>query len=108
MAVNLSVKNVPDELAEKLRQRAERNHRSLQRELMAILEQAVSQPGAVAGLVPEPRDPAKRYMSVDELYARAKELFPHGTPSSVEFIRRSRDARYGEEWAETGQQPDVE
>ncbi len=40
MPVNLSIKNVPDALAEKLRQRAERNHRSLQRELMAIIEQA--------------------------------------------------------------------
>lgn len=108
MAVNLSVKNVPDELAEKLRQRAERNHRSLQRELLAILEQAAAQPGGTVALVPEPRDPAKRFISIDELYARAKELFPHGTPSSVDFIRRSRDARYGEEWAETGKQPDAE
>ena len=38
---NLSVKDVPDDLAERLRQRAARNHRSLQGELMAIIEQAV-------------------------------------------------------------------
>lgn len=44
MAVNLSVKNVPEALAAKLRERAERNHRSLQGELMAILEIAVSEP----------------------------------------------------------------
>ncbi len=42
MSVNLSVKNVPETLAAKLRDRAERNHRSLQGELMAILEAAVS------------------------------------------------------------------
>jgi len=36
--VNLSIKNVPDALAARLRERAERNHRSLQGELMAILE----------------------------------------------------------------------
>jgi len=42
MFVNLSVKNVPDALAAKLRERAERNHRSLQGELMAILEAAAS------------------------------------------------------------------
>jgi plasmid stability protein len=106
--VNLSVKNVPHELAERLRQRAERNHRSLQRELLAILEQAVAQPGGGAALTPEPRDPGKRYISIDEAYQRAKQLFPNGSPSSVEFIRRSRDARYGEEWAETGEQPDVQ
>ena len=47
MAVNLSVKNVPDALAAKLRARAERNHRSLQGELMAILEAAASEPRAV-------------------------------------------------------------
>jgi plasmid stability protein len=44
MAVNLSVKNVPEALAAKLRGRAERNHRSLQGELMAILEIAASEP----------------------------------------------------------------
>jgi plasmid stability protein len=43
MPVNLSVKNVPEALAAKLRGRAERNHRSLQGELMAILEAAVNE-----------------------------------------------------------------
>ena len=42
MPVNLSIKNVPDALAAKLRQRAARNRRSLQRELMAILESTAS------------------------------------------------------------------
>ena len=41
MSINLSVKNVPDELAAALRARAERNHRSLQGELMALIEAAV-------------------------------------------------------------------
>lgn len=44
MAVNLSVKNVPDAVATKLRERAARNHRSLQGELMAILETAANAP----------------------------------------------------------------
>ena len=44
MPVNLSVKNVPEALAAKLRERAARNHRSLQGELMAILEAATSDP----------------------------------------------------------------
>lgn len=38
MPVNLSIKDVPDELAEALRARAKRNHRSLQGELMAMLD----------------------------------------------------------------------
>lgn len=44
MPVNLSIKNVPDALADTLRARAERNHRSLQGELMAILESAADDP----------------------------------------------------------------
>jgi plasmid stability protein len=41
-AMNLSIKNVPDDLAERLRQRAKRNHRSLQGELLAIVSEALS------------------------------------------------------------------
>ncbi len=39
MSVNLSIKNVDERVVERLRQRAARNHRSLQGELMAIIEQ---------------------------------------------------------------------
>lgn len=106
MPVNLSVKNVPDGLAEKLRARAERNHRSLQRELLAILEQAAQPAGTPP--VPDARDPNARRMSVEEVYEAAKRLFPNGTPSSVEFIRQSRDGRYGEEWARTGRHVEPE
>ena len=44
MPVSFSVKNVPDEVAEALRVRARRNHRSLQGELMAVLEAATLSP----------------------------------------------------------------
>jgi plasmid stability protein len=40
MPVNLSIKNVPDDIAEALRHRAAKNHRSLQGELITILEEA--------------------------------------------------------------------
>ena len=39
MPVNLSVKNVPDELAGLLRARARRHHRAIQRELLVILDE---------------------------------------------------------------------
>jgi len=42
MPVSLSIKNVSEALAARLRERAARNHRSLQRELMAIAEAAVA------------------------------------------------------------------
>lgn len=41
MAVSLSIKDVPDDLADALRERAARNHRSVQGELMHILDAAV-------------------------------------------------------------------
>ncbi|MBK8322262.1 MAG: Arc family DNA-binding protein [Betaproteobacteria bacterium] len=49
MPVNLSVKNVPEALAARLRRRAERNHRSLQGELMAILESAARESATTTG-----------------------------------------------------------
>ena len=38
MPVNLSIKNAPDDIVERLRERAARHHRSLQGELLAIVE----------------------------------------------------------------------
>jgi plasmid stability protein len=40
MPVDLSIKNAPDDVVERLRRRAERHHRSLQGELLAIIEAA--------------------------------------------------------------------
>jgi antitoxin FitA len=47
MSVNLSIKNVPDAIAEKLRQQAKANHRSLQGELLALLKNAVDSPSKI-------------------------------------------------------------
>ena len=51
MPVNLSIKNAPDQVVQRLRLRAERHHRSLQGELMAIIEAAVQEdlPSGPAG-----------------------------------------------------------
>jgi plasmid stability protein len=89
MGVNLSVKNVPDALADQLRARAERNRRSLQRELLSILEAAVDERIATATLAPAPA----RNLSIEEAAAHARKLFPRGTRSSVHFIRAMRDSR---------------
>ena len=48
MPMSLSIKAVPDALVEQLRRRATRNHRSLQRELLAIVEAAVQAPSGAA------------------------------------------------------------
>ena len=42
MPVNLSVKNVPEPLVERLRRRAAAHHRSLQGELLSIIEESVA------------------------------------------------------------------
>ena len=56
MAVSLSIKDVPNDLAQALRVRAEKNHRSIQGELMDILEQAVRpRPFRAAALLAEVR-----------------------------------------------------
>jgi plasmid stability protein len=55
MPVTLSVKNVPDAVARRLKARARRNHRSLQGELLALVEEAAEAPALspkdVLGLV---------------------------------------------------------
>lgn len=114
MAINLSIKNVPNAVADALRARAEQNHRSLQGELMAILERSASEPATETAAVAartavartataqSPTGPAAPKLSIDEVAARATKLFPKGTPNSADFIREMRDGRYGEEWAKTG------
>ena len=55
--MNLSIKNAPDQVVERLRRRAKRHHRSLQGELMAIIEAAVreDQPTTPANVLAEVR-----------------------------------------------------
>ena len=91
MTVNLSVKNVPDDLAELLRRRAAGNHRSLQKELLSILESAVGRGAAMRGVRPPAgkRDP----LTIEQLARLADKLFPDGTQSSVGYIRRMRERR---------------
>ena len=47
MTVSLSIKNVPEEVLERLRARADRNRRSLQQELLVIVEAAAFDEGDV-------------------------------------------------------------
>lgn len=99
MAVNLSIKEVPDDLAERLRARAARNHRSLQGELMAIVEQAAGEaPGAPAA--PDVYRTAvfvqRGTKTIEQIAAEARQRFPqpiqHG-PLAVDIIRADRDSR---------------
>ena len=77
MTVNLSVKNVPDDLADKVRKMAKRHHRSLQGELMVILEEATG--------------PAK--LSLDEAEKILGALGLATGDESTAWVRKLRDAR---------------
>lgn len=75
--VNLSIKDVPDHLADALRSRARRNHRSLQGELMAMLETHVGgRPFRAKALLEEIR--ALGLSTPDE---------------STQWVREDRDSR---------------
>ena len=78
MPVNLSIKNTPDDIVRRLRARAENNHRSLQGELLAIIEEAVRKDSAV---------------SVEEVLQEVNRLGLKTGPESADFIRTDRDAR---------------
>lgn len=99
MPVNLSIKNAPDDVVWRLKQRAGRNHRSLQGELLAIIEEAVREPRPMTieefqaevrrrGLPTEPKP-----MTVDELLAEARRLGIATPSESAEMMRKDRDER---------------
>ena len=78
MPVNLSIKNAPDDVVQRLRERAERNHRSLQGELMAIIEAAVREE--------RPSTPA-------EILAEVRRLGLSTPSEAAAIVRADRDAR---------------
>ncbi|MBI4677087.1 MAG: Arc family DNA-binding protein [Elusimicrobia bacterium] len=77
MALNVSIKNVPEAVVERLRERARRNHRSLQGELLAILEETIS----------------PRRLSPEEVFRRTLELGLKTGPESAAMVREARDGR---------------
>jgi plasmid stability protein len=97
VGINLSIKGVSDDLASRLRQRAEHNHRSLQGELMAIIEQAAAS-GDAAGAAQDRAAGATRqgWKTIADLLAerRASGRTPaSGLPLSVDIVRADRDSR---------------
>ena len=97
MSVNLSIKNVPDELAEKLRQRAEANHRSMQGELMAVLETSLVARHAEQGrrmYIVGPGEPIQDFppLSLRDIWADARRQ-GGGTSDSVRIVRDMREER---------------
>ena len=78
MSINLSIKNAPDDLVALLKQRAQRNRRSMQQELLAIIEDAVR--------------PLRRLTPL-ELLAEVEKLEFETPSESAEIVRATRDGR---------------
>ena len=100
MFVNLSIKEVPDALAVRLRSRAERHHRSLQGELMAIIELAAQEESAFRAASQRPGPTAdaqpRGSKTIEQIAAAQRLRFPKPIscgPLAVDIIRADRDAR---------------
>jgi plasmid stability protein len=76
--VNLSIKNVPDALARQLRRRAARAQRSLQRELLVILQEAVA---------------PQRRLTAAGVLRRLQALSVRTGAESTAIVRAARDGR---------------
>jgi len=76
--VSLSIKNVSEETLQRLRNRAERNHRSLQQELLDIVEAAASE---------------ESEFTVDDLVEYVRELGLSTPDQATRWIREMRDGR---------------
>ena len=76
MPINLSIKNVPDDVVRGLRNRAARNQRSLQQELLAILRQAAK---------------GQDEVSIDEMLEHAQRKKP-ALDDTVSRMRAAQDA----------------
>lgn len=92
---NLSIKNVPQPVVERLRARAAANHRSLQGELMALVCQAASDRD-----IADKREMAAEvetgWKSIGQILSerKAAKLSPTTEgPRAVDLIREDRDAR---------------
>jgi plasmid stability protein len=79
MPVNLSIKNAPDEVVKKLKGRAARHHRSLQGELMAIIEAAAQQD--------------EGHLTPREALAKVRAAGVSTPSDSVRIIRAGREGR---------------
>lgn len=109
MPVTLTIKQVPDRVADKLRLRAAASHRSLQGELMAILEEAVAnaapqarQPEPPPYSVERPKSASAKAvpthgarMTLAEAWERSRRLGPPSKSESTAIVRKLRDERYG-------------
>ncbi len=91
---SLSIKDVPEPILQALRQRAARNHRSLQGELMALISQAVETPATEPAAPPPQVVPRRK--TIRQIAAEHRARWPQpfaDSPRAADIIRAERDAR---------------
>jgi plasmid stability protein len=88
--VDLSIKRVPDALAERLRKRARQNNRSLQGELMAILQEAVGS-GRTKSTAGQGDRVRERLAPTQEYWTSRRDVAPRSEAALM--IREDRDGR---------------
>ena len=101
MSLNLSIKSVPDDVASRLRARAERNHRSLQGELMSIICAAAADDAQATAAAPTASAHTaarvtRGWKSVAQVAAEGRERNTRAavrSGRSVDLIRQMRDSR---------------
>lgn len=93
MPVDLSIKQVDDQVAERLRARAKRNHRSLQGELKAILEDAAGGARLTVQDIVE-RNRASGFSTPSQAVALVREGREERTAQIERVLEESR-ARHG-------------
>jgi antitoxin FitA len=91
MPVNLSIKLVPDKVASRLRQRAARHRRSLQGELLAIVEAAAASEGAAAPGPAAAAVPRERATQVRAPRPARRNVAPRSEAALM--VREDRDGR---------------
>ena len=77
--MNLSIKNVPEELVRRLKERAKANHRSLQGEVVATLERSL-------------RSAPQERLTIAEVMERARRLNLPRVDEAAAIVRADRDS----------------
>lgn len=95
---NLSIKNVPEHVVEKLRQRATNHHRSLQGELMDMICRSTDDEDISEGPDTNEESSSSGWLSIEEIAEEIAAESPHHRPSrkvplAVDIIRQERDSR---------------
>jgi plasmid stability protein len=96
---NLSIKNVPEHVVEKLRLRAANHHRSLQGELMDMICRSTDEQLSENTVTDDDTDResgSSGWMSISEVAAELSAHHPRSSrkvPLAVDIIRQERDSR---------------